>query len=93
LAKVRQRLRGLELHAMTPTVNTEPRHCRHCGDDIPDDAPADVTSCRAYADWRARQAGDMLTDRQFADLTLYRGLCQLTLAFRHRLPTLPELEP
>jgi hypothetical protein len=35
----------------------------------------------------------MLSDQQFADLTLYKGLCQLTLAFRHRFPTLPELEP
>jgi hypothetical protein len=35
----------------------------------------------------------MLSDQQFADLTLYKGLCQLTLAFRHHLHTLPELEP
>jgi hypothetical protein len=37
-----------------------PTHCRYCGDDLPADAPPGVDTCREYARWRARQAGDML---------------------------------
>lgn len=34
--------------------------CDRCHDDLPDDAPPDVRTCRQYADRRARTAGDML---------------------------------
>ncbi len=66
--------------------------CRHCGDDLPDDAPPSVSSCRSYADWRARQAGDMLTEDEAVDLTLFAGLCELDVATRDGLEMLPELD-
>jgi hypothetical protein len=34
--------------------------CRHCHDYLPADCPQGLTSCRAYADWRARSKGDLL---------------------------------
>src|SRR5262245_51678622 len=46
---------------------TIPMHCRHCNAPLPDDCPPVVTSCRSYADWRARQAGDMLTEDESLD--------------------------
>jgi hypothetical protein len=48
---------------------TTPPVCRHCGDELPEDCPPHLTSCRAYWDWRARQAGDMLTEEESAALT------------------------
>jgi hypothetical protein len=53
--------------------------CRHCDDPLPDDAPPAVTSCRSYANWKARQRGDML---QADD----------ALTFRDGLPQLPDLD-
>lgn len=35
--------------------------CRHCGEDLPDDCPEGVTSCRGYCDWKARRAGEHST--------------------------------
>jgi len=56
----------------TPTTHSTPT-CRHCGDPLPDDAPPSVTSCRSYADWYARQAGDMLLADVADALTLLAG--------------------
>jgi hypothetical protein len=49
--------------------------CRHCGDPLPADAPPSVTSCTSYANWRARQAGDMLQADEAAMRTVFKGLC------------------
>ena len=65
--------------------------CRHCHDELPDGCPADVTSCRAYADWRARQQGDLLTAAEADDLTLCAGLCALSVALRDGLAEVPDL--
>jgi hypothetical protein len=65
--------------------------CRHCGDDLPEDSPASVTSCRGYADWRARQMGDMLPAEEADMLGLFAGLCALDVATRDGLEMLPEL--
>jgi hypothetical protein len=67
-------------------------HCRHCGDELPDDGPPDVTSCRGYANWRARQAGDMLPVDEADVLTLWAGLCAMYMATRDGLELLPELD-
>ena len=37
-------------------------NCRHCDDELLADYPPGVTSCKSYADWRARQRGDILTE-------------------------------
>jgi hypothetical protein len=65
--------------------------CRHCHDDLPADCPQGLTSCRAYADWRARQCGDMLGEQEANDLTLYAGLCALAVAVRDGLAEVPDL--
>jgi hypothetical protein len=65
--------------------------CRHCHDGLPADCPADVTSCRAYADWRARRRGDLLDGREASDLTLFAGLCALAVALRDGLAEVPDL--
>jgi hypothetical protein len=65
--------------------------CRHCHDGLPADCPADVTSCRAYSDWRARRQGDLLAAAEADDLTLYAGLCALAVATRDGLADLPDL--
>jgi hypothetical protein len=66
--------------------------CRHCGDDLPDDAPATVTSCRAYCAWFARRRGDTLTTLEADSLTLWPMYCALDVALRDGLPELPDLD-
>jgi hypothetical protein len=66
--------------------------CRYCGDELPDDAPPEVTSCTSYANWRARQAGDMLPADEAAMLTVFKGLCAFDVATRDGLEMLPELD-
>jgi hypothetical protein len=65
--------------------------CRHCHDDLPADCPATLTSCRQYADWRARRRGDLLGAAEADDLTLYAGLCALYVSLRDGLRELPDL--
>jgi hypothetical protein len=65
--------------------------CRHCLDDLPADAPPHVTSCRQYADWRARRRGDLLGPAEADDLTQCAGLCALYVSLRDGLGELPEL--
>jgi hypothetical protein len=48
--------------------------CHHCGDPLPDDAPPEVTNCRAYAYWLARQRGDRLRTDEADALTLWAGV-------------------
>jgi hypothetical protein len=67
------------------------RRCRHCHDDRPADCPADVPSCKGYADWRARRQGDLLGEREAEDLTLYAGLCARSVALRDGLVEVPDL--
>jgi hypothetical protein len=67
--------------------------CHHCGDELPEDCPATLTSCKAYCDWRARQRGDMLPADEADMLGLYAGLCRLDVGLRDGLERLPELEP
>jgi len=71
--------------------DTMPR-CRQCEDELPEDCPADVTSCRSYCRWKARLVGDMLTEEQARDLELFAGLCELDVACRDGLELLPELD-
>jgi hypothetical protein len=66
--------------------------CRHCGDALPDNAPPSITSCTAYADWRARQVGDILPEGEAAMLAVFKGLCALDVAIRDGLELLPELD-
>jgi hypothetical protein len=66
--------------------------CRHCGDLLPADAPPSVTSCTSYANWRARQAGDMLQADEAAMRTVFKGLCALDVARRDGLEMLAELD-
>src|SRR5262245_43135267 len=61
---------------------TIPMPCRHCEDELLDDCPPDVTSCRSYANRRARQAGDMLTEDESHDLTVLWVLCSISVAIR-----------
>jgi hypothetical protein len=56
------------------------------------DAPADVSSCKGYANWQAHQLGDMLPADKADDLTLLGGLCSLLVALREGLPRLPDLD-
>jgi len=67
--------------------------CRHCHDDLPADCPPDLTSCRAYADWRARKKGDLLPGAEANDLTLYAGFCEMSVAIRDGLKEMPDLPP
>jgi len=67
--------------------------CRHCGDELPEDCPTNATSCIAYADWRARQLGDMLDEETAKALTLFKFYCAFTVALRDGLEELPHLEP
>jgi hypothetical protein len=68
-----------------------PIHSRNSDDELPDDCPAGITSCRGYCDWRARQAGDMLPAALAVDLTLFAGYCALQVAIRRGLPELPDV--
>jgi hypothetical protein len=65
--------------------------CRHCGDTLPDDAPATATSCKAYCDWLARLRGDMLSASEGGILTLYPFVCALDVAIRDGLEELPDV--
>jgi hypothetical protein len=64
--------------------------CRHCGDEPPSDCPADVTSCHGYANWQARQLGDMLSADEADMLTVWAGLCAMYVATRDGLELLPN---
>jgi hypothetical protein len=66
--------------------------CRHCGDELPEDCPATLTSCKAYCDWKARQRGDMQPADEADALALYAGLCRFYVALRDDLEMLPELD-
>ena len=66
--------------------------CRHWNDELPEDCPPTVTSCRSYANWRARQAGDMLPEDAAIDLQLIWGLCALDVGIRDGLEMPPELD-
>lgn len=66
--------------------------CRHCEDELPDDCPLDVTSCRSYSNWKARQLGDILTEDEARDLTLFWGLCAMDVAIRDGVELLPALD-
>jgi hypothetical protein len=66
--------------------------CRHCGDDLPGDAPPGVTSCKGYADWRDREAGDMLPADEADALTLLAFYCAFTVSIRDGLAELPDLD-
>jgi hypothetical protein len=68
-----------------------PRLCRHCGDPLPDDAPAHVTSCRGWYDCRAGLAGDLLDDATAQQLRLYRHFCEWSAALRDGMELIPEL--
>jgi hypothetical protein len=74
-------------------VMPSPHTCRHCGDTILEDCPAHVTSCRGYADWWAKQRGDMLSEDEAKTLTLLGFFCSLNVALRDGLELIPELEP
>jgi hypothetical protein len=67
-------------------------NCRQCDDPLPADCPPIVTTCKGYANWRAHQRGDMLTEAEAIDLTLLKGLCALDVAIRDGLELLPELD-
>jgi hypothetical protein len=54
--------------------------CQHCQDDLPDDTPPAVQTCRQYADWYARTEGDMLTQERAGALMLFREMCGLAEA-------------
>jgi hypothetical protein len=69
-----------------------PTLCHHCGDTLPEDAPADVTSCRGYCRWLARQCGDTLTEEEVGTLMLLAHFCELSVALRDELELLTELE-
>jgi hypothetical protein len=67
-----------------------PTLCRHCGDTLPADAPADVTSCRGYSDWLGRQCRDTLTENHASGLTMMVHFCDLSAASRDALEFLSE---
>jgi hypothetical protein len=66
--------------------------CRHCGDELPDDCPPDVSSCKGYADWYAKSKGDMLPSDEADALTVWAGLCAMLVALDDGLPELPDLD-
>jgi hypothetical protein len=67
--------------------------CRHCGDTLPGDGPPHLTSCRAYCDWRARQAGSLLGEEEAGCLMLLRFYCEWAVAIRVGAEKVPDLEP
>jgi hypothetical protein len=67
--------------------------CRHCGDELNDDCPDGVTSCRGYADWKARRMGDMLTEGDAGTLILLAFYCAWDVALRDGLDLIPQLPP
>jgi hypothetical protein len=69
-----------------------PTLCHHCGDTLPDDAPADVTSCRSYSEWLARQGRDTLTENHPSGMTLLVHFCDLSAVLRDVLEFLSALE-
>jgi hypothetical protein len=60
---------------------------------LPDEGPPHLASCHAYADWRARLRGDLLTGAEANELLLPRACRAVQVAFRDRLAKVPELEP
>jgi hypothetical protein len=61
---------------------TTPPVGERCLDPLPDDAPPMLRTCREYADWRAKQAGDMLPADEANLLLLFRLWCGLDEALR-----------
>jgi hypothetical protein len=57
---------------------------------LPDDAPPQARTCREYASWRARQAGDALTSAEADALLLFRLWCGLGEALQEGTA---ELQP
>jgi hypothetical protein len=70
-------------------VDAGPVHCQLCGEAL-SGAPPGVDTCRLWADWRARQRGDLLTGAQADALLLFRWLCSLSRAIEQGSDTLPE---
>jgi hypothetical protein len=66
--------------------------CRHCEEELPDDCPADVTSCRSYCNWKARSESDMLPAWKADMLTVFAGLYSLDVAMQDGLELLPDLD-
>jgi hypothetical protein len=66
-------------------------YCRHCGEELPADCPAGVTSCRGYLDGRARRKRDLLPAEEADALTLLAGRCALDVALRDGLDQVPRL--
>jgi hypothetical protein len=56
--------------------------CDRCHDPLPDDAPPSLHTCRDYAHWRARAAGDTLTAAEADALMMLRVWCALDEALR-----------
>jgi hypothetical protein len=69
-----------------------PATCRHCQKALPPDCPADVTSCRLYADWRAGSRGGRLSEDEAQHLALYAQVCRLVVALRDGFEKWPELK-
>jgi hypothetical protein len=67
-----------------------PPVCQRCRDTLPTDAPPGLRTCREYADWRARQAGDTLTAAEADALMLFRLWCGLDEALREGRAELRE---
>jgi hypothetical protein len=53
-----------------------------CRDTLADDAPPTLRTCREYADWRAKEAGDLLPRDEADLLALFPLGCGLDKAFR-----------
>jgi hypothetical protein len=72
------------------SAKDRPMICRYGGDPLPGDAPPEITNCRAYTYWLARQRGDTLRADEADALTLWEGLCGLGVTLRDGLEMLPE---
>jgi hypothetical protein len=69
-----------------------PMSRRHCGDELPDDCPTEITSCRSYANWKAKQKGDTLTEEFAVMLIMFECFFALDAASRDGLENLPDLD-
>jgi hypothetical protein len=61
---------------------TTPPVCERWLDPLSDDAPAVLRTCRRHADWRAKEAGDMLLSEEADVLLLLRLWCAPDEALR-----------
>ncbi len=59
-----------------------PPVCARCHDPLPDEAPPQARTCREYATWRARTAGDTLTAAEADALMLFHLWCGLDESLR-----------